>query len=163
MLNRFPIREMVESDLPAVAALEREEGAGGWSVAQLAAEFGRPGSWRLVAVDSESGQVVSYILGGQVLDEAEIFRLQVVKSHRRRGIAAALLARLDELLGRRGVGRCFLEVRAANHAALALYRKAGFADRGLRRGYYRDPVDDAVLMQKTFTNDGGAGEEHQGS
>jgi len=49
------------------------------------------------------------------------------------------------------VGRCFLEVRAGNHAALALYEKAGFARRGLRRNYYRDPADDALIMGKTLS------------
>ncbi|MFH7320401.1 ribosomal protein S18-alanine N-acetyltransferase [Desulfurivibrio sp. D14AmB] len=151
LLSEVTIREMVESDLPTVADLEGEEGAGGWTLAQLAAEFARPGGWRLVALDSSSGQVVSYIIGGQVLDEAEIFRLRVARDHRRRGIAAALLLGLEQLLRRRGVGRCFLEVRAGNQAALTLYAKAGFARRGLRRSYYRDPVDDAVIMQKTLS------------
>ncbi len=162
------IREMRKSDLASVAALESleaEESGGGWSADQLAAEFARPGGWRLVGLDPPGKLVISYILGQQVLDEAEIFRLQVAPAYRRRGLAAALLARTEELLVGRGVKECLLEVRSANRPALALYRKAGFTRRGRRRDYYRDPVDDAVLMGKSLSLKlkEELGEKHQGA
>ncbi len=139
------IRDLVAADLPAVTALEAGE-AGGWTAGQWTAELARAGGWRLVVLDSASGRVVGYIAGMVVGSEAEIFRLLVAPDYRRRRVATALLRRLWQLLPGLGAASCFLEVRAANKAALGLYTKMGFKRRGLRRDYYRDPVDDAVVM-----------------
>ena len=69
---------------------------------------------------------------------------------RRKGVGAALLAGALAALKAEGADQCFLEVRAANAPALALYRRLGFASAGVRRGFYRDPPDDAVVMTLTL-------------
>lgn len=79
-------------------------------------------------------------------DEAHIMNLAVRESHRRRGIGEILLINTIELAARLNAGIVTLEVRASNTAAIALYDKCGFARVGLRRGYYLDNKEDAVLM-----------------
>jgi [ribosomal protein S18]-alanine N-acetyltransferase len=73
--------------------------------------------------------------------EAELLQVEVEEGYRRRGIASALLAAALE-------GTVFLEVRAGNAGAIALYSTLGFAVVGRRRGYYADPVEDALVMEK---------------
>ena len=66
---------------------------------------------------------------------------------RRRGIGSALLDELTEEAARRHAGSIFLEVRESNDAARAMYRKAGFVEKGIRRNYYHAPLENAVVMQ----------------
>jgi ribosomal-protein-alanine acetyltransferase len=106
--------------------------------------------WRgAVALASEfEGRVTGFIIGRQIADEGEILNLAVMPARRRRGEGGALLkAALDEFRTRR-TSRVFLEVRESNHAAIAFYCKHGFAEAGRRAGYYRDPAEAAVLMEK---------------
>lgn len=151
------IRDLVAADLPAVAALEAGE-PGGWSLGQWTAELARAGGWRLAALDSTGGRVIGYMAGMVVGDEAEIFRLLVAPDCRRRRVATGLLKHLWRRLPDLRVSSCFLEVRAANLAALELYRAMGFGRCGLRRGYYHDPEDDAVVLARPVVT---ATERHQ--
>ncbi|ADH84749.1 ribosomal protein S18-alanine N-acetyltransferase [Desulfurivibrio alkaliphilus] len=141
------IRDLAAADLPAVAAMEADE-PGGWSLEQWTAELARAGGWQLVALDSATGRVIGYMAGMAVGNEAEIFRLLVAPDCRRRGVATGLLRQLWKRLPGLGVTSCFLEVRAANRAALELYRQMGFEHCGLRPGYYHDPEDDAVVLAR---------------
>jgi ribosomal-protein-alanine N-acetyltransferase len=100
----------------------------------------------------EAGQVVGFVVFNRVLDEACIHNIAVHPGQQRRGHGRALLnCTLDELL-RSGVNRCYLEVRASNAAALALYREFSFQRDGLRKGYYvaGDGREDAVLMSRSL-------------
>ena len=82
-------------------------------------------------------------------DEAELMRICVLPSQRRKGYGAMLL---DEVL-REAAGRpLFLEVRAGNEAAIALYRSRGFKDIGIRKNYYSAPSEDALVMKKEETD-----------
>ena len=109
--------------------------------------------WRgAVALASEvEGTVTGFVIGRQIADEGEILNLAVVPARRRRGDGGALLiAALDEFRARR-TSRVFLEVRESNEAAIAFYGKHGFAETGRRAGYYQDPAEAAVLMEKKLT------------
>ncbi|WP_408904506.1 ribosomal protein S18-alanine N-acetyltransferase [Nguyenibacter sp. L1] len=88
-----------------------------------------------------------FIMGRVVADEAEILTLAVAGDARRQGLGHALLAWLADQAARRGAARLFLEVSAANPAAQALYRGAGFAEIGRRRAYYPDGSDALVLSR----------------
>jgi ribosomal-protein-alanine N-acetyltransferase len=94
-----------------------------------------------------SGQLAGYLVAWLGPGEGHVGNIAVVPAYRRRGVARALL---DELLGRArstGVGRLTLEVRVSNFAAQELYRRQGFRLAGLRRGYYRDSGEDALIME----------------
>ncbi len=155
----FPVRiePFSAADLPAVAAIEAET-PGAWSAAQLAAELERTGGWQYVAWH-EDGSVVGYLCGYTVADEAEILKLAVTVSCRRQGVAAQLLEYALAGLAAQGVSRVFLELRAGNQPARKLYEKIGFGHSGMRKGYYRNPLEDALLMAKPLSG-GESLEEH---
>lgn len=96
----------------------------------------------------DSGRVIGYILGEKVLDECQIMKVAVSKEHLRKGIGRALVRALIDLCTRSGVKKMFLEVRASNSPAADLYEKLGFSRVSVRKGYYRDPTEDAVVMQR---------------
>jgi ribosomal-protein-alanine N-acetyltransferase len=148
------IRSMVEGDLDAVLALEREtDSAPHWNRDQY-----------LVAIEGDSGsalqrlalvaEVRSEIAGFAVVrllttadgGEADLESIVVALRWRGRGLGASLLAELVVRTRARGARRLDLEVRVSNVAAIHLYDRAGFREMGRRRGYYHGPEEDAVLM-----------------
>ena len=105
-----------------------------------------------VALVSEvQGSAIGFLIGRQAADEAEILNLAVVKGSRRKGEGAALLTASLDKFRTRGVHRVFLEVRDSNEAGKAFYRKHGFSEAGRREGYYRGPVEPAIVMEKKLT------------
>jgi ribosomal-protein-alanine N-acetyltransferase len=137
------IRTAREADVPAVAALERRIFSDPWS----------PESFRhilsdLAIVAESSGQVIGYFFARAAADLGEILNLAVDPDHRRQGIAEALLAEGCVRLRGCGVQTLFLEVRASNEGAQALYRKNGFDEVGRRQGYYRNPREDALVFAR---------------
>jgi ribosomal-protein-alanine N-acetyltransferase len=105
-----------------------------------------------VALLSEAdGKIIGFLIGRQAADEAEILNLAVAQGSRRRGEGGTLLEAALEQFRARGVTRVFLEVRDSNAAALAFYGKHGFSKVGRREGYYREPFESAIVMQKKFT------------
>lgn len=134
--------EMTESHLSEIAALEQLCFSEPWGEASLREELGQ--GLFLVAV--EGGAVAGYVGCQTVLDEGYITNVAVFPEYRRQGIAERLLTTLFE----RAAGLTFitLEVRASNTPALALYEKLGFVRVGERRGYYRSPKEDAVLLTR---------------
>lgn len=95
--------------------------------------------------------IEAYLLFLSVPNEGEILNLAVTPARRRQGIAALLMQTLDIYCREHGIDTLYLEVRASNAAARALYEKQGFVQVGLRRRYYRNPSEDAVLMAKTLS------------
>jgi ribosomal-protein-alanine N-acetyltransferase len=145
------IRVFRAADAAAATAVLQESGeAANWLEKSYVESLG----WRgAVALASEvEGRVTGFVIGRQIADEGEILNLAVVPGRRRRGEGGALLkAALDEFRTRRA-GRVFLEVRASNRAAIAFYGKHGFAETGRRVGYYQDPVEPAILMEKKLAD-----------
>jgi ribosomal-protein-alanine N-acetyltransferase len=143
------IREAGAADLPALAALERESFSEPWSAAELGSWVGLPERALVLALEDDAG-IAAYalflLLPGE---EAELLRVAVAARARRRGLAARLLLEALARLGAGGRGVCFLEVRPANEAAIALYRRLGFVAGGLRRGYYSDGSDALVFRRES--------------
>jgi ribosomal-protein-alanine N-acetyltransferase len=110
--------------------------------------------WRgVVALVSERGtQATGFIIGRQVADEAEILNLAVSPARRRQGEGGALLKAALEEFRSWGVSRVFLEVRESNQAGIAFYEKQGFSKTGRRAGYYRNPNDAAIAMERKLTD-----------
>ncbi len=139
--------ELINADerwLPAIAALERQCFSDPWSVEMLRPELPDDSHEFLLAVEGE--ELLGYVGLMTVLDEGYLSNIAVSPEHRRQGIAEALLKALLMRARARKLAFVTLEVRAGNTPAQALYRKLGFTEVGVRRGYYEHPREDAVLM-----------------
>ena len=141
---------MTEADLPAIMVLEQQN-PGAWNETQLRDELAQPAGWQWLA-RGEDGAISGYLIGRTVIDEAEILRLAVAADKRRQGVAQDLLRHAFTTLLNKRVTSCFLELRASNDIARALYEKNGFTANGLRKNYYHAPREDAVVMNKSLTN-----------
>ena len=131
-----------------VAALEKQCFSDPWSENSVASELSNPLSAWLVAMD---GDVLAGYVGSQsVMGESDMMNIAVHPDYRRQGIAQTLVEGLCELLRQRGSLGLMLEVRASNAPAIALYEKLGFRQVGLRRNYYRNPKEDALILRKAL-------------
>ncbi|MEW6682602.1 MAG: ribosomal protein S18-alanine N-acetyltransferase [Nitrospirota bacterium] len=140
------IRPMTLPDLDVVLAIERASFAQPWTEDMFRAELTENPSARFfVAV--AGGDIVGYIGGWFVVDELQVVSLAVRPDARRRRVASRLLAHLFDHAGA-PVRRASLEVRRSNRAAIAMYERFGFRPAGVRRGYYDEPKEDAVLMER---------------
>lgn len=142
------IRHAKPGDLAALVTIERRSFAIPWSEASLAAELsGGDQSTVLVAVTPED-QVIGYIGCWFVFEEGQINNIAVDPGWRHSGVGTALISSLIALGRQQGIRQYLLEVRTSNTPARALYRKFGFVESGMRRGYYRDNDEDAIIMLK---------------
>ena len=142
------IVNMHESHIAQVAALEKICFSDPWSENSVASELKNPLSCWLVA--EEDGVVAGYVGSQTVIDESDMMNIAVHPDHRRKGIAEALVMELVEALKKRESHCLTLEVRASNEPAKALYEKLGFEQVGLRKNYYRNPKEDALILRKEF-------------
>ena len=97
------------------------------------------------------GKVAGFLILSTVLDEAEIIEVAVSENMRRKGIASELMDEVCEWCAKNGIAQIFLEVRESNFPARAYYKKYSFAENGVRKNYYQDPVENAVLMSKKLS------------
>ncbi|MEK7832054.1 MAG: ribosomal protein S18-alanine N-acetyltransferase [Acidobacteriota bacterium] len=136
---------MLAKHVSSVVELERQcrlstRGEGGY--ARLLSETN---SVLLVAL-SEGLKVVGCFSGWLLADEFEIDNVAVAADWRKAGVGSKLLSAAIEVACQKGGGRAFLEVRSDNKIACSLYEKFGFVSVGRRKNYYRDPVDDALIL-----------------
>jgi tRNA threonylcarbamoyl adenosine modification protein YeaZ/ribosomal-protein-alanine acetyltransferase len=139
------IRPMTARDVPPVAVIEQTVFPDPWPESLFHGELEHPESHARVA--EREGALAGYSLawlGGEV---GHLGNLAVVSGQRRRGVAAALLDDLLTEAVRRSVRNLTLEVRVSNGAAQGLYRSRGFRLAGVRRRYYRDNGEDALVME----------------
>jgi [ribosomal protein S18]-alanine N-acetyltransferase len=144
------LRALVGSDLDAVEDIERVSYPAPWSRSMFAAELQKPGALAIGAF-RESGELVGYAIVSRYVDAWHVMNIAVTPDYRRRGIARALLERMFEITAsdpRRGYT---LEVRVSNAEAIRLYERVGFEARGIRRGYYTDNREDALIMWRDAT------------
>jgi ribosomal-protein-alanine N-acetyltransferase len=143
------LRPATRADLPALATLERGVFADPWTMEQLGAAIDWPGAIALVAEDD--GGIVGYVLGRVIVDEAEILSIATTVERRREGIGRRLLGDIMAVMTERGAHAVWLEVRMSNGAAREMYQSAGFTAAGVRRGYYRLPTEDALVLRRELT------------
>ena len=146
------IRDLAAADLHRVARLEQGEPSA-WDSGDIGREIEQRHGIQLVVVDEADGDIVGWCCSRFVEAEAELLKITVLGSCRRRGIASTLLADLQDRLVARGVRTLFLEVRSHNDPALRLYRRHGFAEVGRRRRYYSSPEDDALILAKELAGE----------
>lgn len=138
------IRPMTAADVPSVAAMEKLCFSDPWSASSIASELDNPLSLWLVW--EEDGAAAAYLGVQRVPPQADVMNVAVSPALRRRGIARALFAELERRLPQ--IDELFLEVRASNSGAIALYRTLGFEQVGRRPNYYLDPREDALILRK---------------
>jgi len=140
------IRRLQLRDLTAIERIERNAYPTPWSRSMFAGELSKPSSICLGAFEDDV--LLGYLITSRYVDAWHVMNVAVAPERQRRGIASALLGLLFELTAdddRRGYT---LEVRVSNAGAIALYEQLGFEQRGVRRGYYTDNREDALIMWK---------------
>jgi ribosomal-protein-alanine N-acetyltransferase len=142
-------------DLDALLALEEAGASHPWTRAHFTAALADAATRVLVVRDAEGGGLLALGVFQRAADEVEIHDVAVAPRARRRGLARALLGQALGEAARAGARAAFLEVRASNHAARALYARLGFVEAGRRRGYYREPDEDALLLRLNLEFAGG--------
>ena len=142
--------EMKAEHVPQVARLEKLCFADPWSEMSIASELQNLWAYWLVAVQDD--MVVGYIGSQSTIDETDVMNVAVHPDWRRQGIAEQLIENLIEELKKRGSHALMLEVRASNAPAISLYEKMGFRQVGLRKNYYRNPKEDALILRKEWGN-----------
>jgi len=144
------VRRAEVGDLAQVTEIERASFADPWTPDALATAMELPHLRFFVAAEGggTSSIVVGYVVALVMGDEGEIADLAVDPSARRGGIGRLLLGRAEEEMVRCGVRTIYLEARESNVAALGLYEARGFEIVGRRRGYYRQPVEDALVLRR---------------
>ena len=140
------IERMNETHVVAVAALEKLCFADPWSEKSIASELQNPLALWLVAVEDDV--VCGYIGSQSVMGESDMMNVAVNPDFRRKGIGEALVIALSEALKALGNTGLTLEVRISNAPAISLYEKLGFFQVGLRKNYYRNPREDALILRK---------------
>ena len=140
------LRKLKLRDLSAIEEIERASYPTPWSRSMFAGELAKPSSICLGAVDGERDELVGYLIISRYVDAWHVMNIAVAPAHRRKGIARALMERLFEITARDARRGYTLEVRVSNDVAISLYEKAGFKARGVRRGYYTDNREDALIM-----------------
>jgi [ribosomal protein S18]-alanine N-acetyltransferase len=144
--NRVDFRRLELRDLTAIDKIERDSYRTPWSRSMFAGELAKPSSISLGAFDPENGELLGYLIISRYVDAWHVMNLAVAPKHRRKRIASGLLERLFELTSGEGRRGYTLEVRVSNEVAIKLYEQAGFKARGVRRGYYTDNREDALIM-----------------
>lgn len=132
--------------IPAVARIDKMCFSSPWSEKAYNDEFANPNSYTFIACIGDD--VIGFVNAAIVLDECTINNIAIMPNFRKKRIAPLLLITLENICRERGVSFITLEVRVSNHAARRLYRKAGFNDVGIRKGFYKKPDEDAILMTK---------------
>jgi ribosomal-protein-alanine N-acetyltransferase len=146
MTPPLDIRRLTYADMPQVIAIERRAFPTPWSLAMFVLERSKPGGICLAATHAED--LVGYLVCSRYDSVWHLMNVSVEPRQRRMGVATALLLELLEQIDDPGA-RLTLEVRRSNTPAIALYERFGFRSAGLRRRYYQDNGEDALIMWRT--------------
>jgi ribosomal-protein-alanine N-acetyltransferase len=138
------IRPLQLRDLSGIEEIERSSYPTPWSRSMFAGELAKPSSICLGAFESE--RLVGYLIVSRYVDAWHVMNVAVAVDQRRRGVASELLGALFERTSEDSRRGYTLEVRVSNAGAIALYQQLGFERRGVRRGYYTDNREDALIM-----------------
>ena len=135
--------------IPEINAIEQEAFDPPWSKNAMLSELGRSDVFFAVAV--ENAAVLGFCILRLVSGEAELFQIAVAEGKKQSGIGSRLLEKALDFCAHADVVSVFLEVRKSNAAAIGLYKKHGFTQKGLRKNYYTRPAEDAVIMEAELT------------
>ena len=141
-------RRLQLRDLTAIDRIERRSYPTPWSRSMFASELAKPSSICIGAFDADDGALVGYIIIARYVDAWHVMNIAVDPDHQRRGVATMLLEQLLDVTADDGQRGYTLEVRVSNQGAIRLYERFGFRPRGIRRAYYTDNREDALIMWK---------------
>ena len=144
MASEYIIRRMTIDDVDGVAAVEAATFPTPWSREAFVSEMKNVAARYLVA--EKAGKVIGYAGAWIILDESHITNIAVLKDERGQGIGRALTAGLMQYLSNLGAAYATLEVRRSNEVAQNLYKSLGFIKLGVRKRYYEDNGEDALIM-----------------
>jgi ribosomal-protein-alanine N-acetyltransferase len=149
-MTTIELRRLGLGNLQEIEEIERRCYPTPWSRSMFAGELAKPSSICLGAfgADEQEGKLAGYLIVSRYVDAWHVMNVAVAPEHRGRGIAAMLLERLFELTATDARRGYTLEVRVSNTTAIGLYERLGFRARGVRRGYYTDNREDALIMWK---------------
>ncbi len=161
--NPFVVRVMDRSHIPGALEIERASYPAPWSESVFINEMTSGNSVAIVALAGDTGEtgeagdtgetgrkVAGYLVGWIVADQVHIANIAVAAGHRRRGAGILMMNWLLEESVRRGCVSSSLEVRESNLAARAMYTRLGYRAVAIRKAYYSNPREDAVVMLKTL-------------
>ena len=140
------VRRLIYTDLPDVIAIERRVFPTPWSLAMFVLELSKQSGICLAAVCE--GKLVGYLICSRYDTVWHVMNVAVDTAHQRRGLASAMLAELYDRVNDEDA-RYTLEVRRSNTVAIHLYEREGFRAAGMRRRYYQDNGEDALVMWRT--------------
>lgn len=138
------IRRSLPKDSAEISIAEEEIFSDPWSEGDITSLISTEGSMCYTALSD--GKLIGYLIGRQISPEGEIYRLATLPEYRRRGIAYRLLDYAVKTERGRGLESLFLEVREKNLPARNLYKSYGFREIGVRKNYYKNPDDNAIIM-----------------
>ena len=140
------IRQMKVEDAAAIAEMEHQTFSDAWSEKAILDTLRNPKTICLVA--EKIGKIVGYCIVYTADDEADIARIAVLKESRRFGVASELIHALDVICWENQIQIIMLDVRVSNDDARAFYEKHGFTQDGIRENYYKNPIEEAILMSR---------------
>lgn len=142
------VKKATLDDVAKIAYMEKICFVHPWSEKSIEDEMTKDGSVFLLAYSGE--EAVGYIGMSVVLDEGYVANLAVLPNFRRQGFGKALLFNLLKEAESKKLAFVTLEVRALNQNAISLYESFGFEKAGVRKNYYKEPLEDALLLTKYF-------------
>ncbi len=151
MTETITIVPMMREHTEALARIEQECFSHPWTQENLIEELDNRTARFFTALSGDTP--VGYIGTFVAADSCYLSNIAVRSDHRRRGVGKALLMKASEQAAREGAASISLEVRPSNAPAIALYASLDFEEVGLRRRFYRDPPEDALIMTRTLTQD----------
>ncbi len=143
---KLVIRELKAEDAAAAAEIEYQSFPDPWSQNGILDTVSNLSTVCLLA--EKAGKAVGYLFAYRAGDEAEIARIAVAGEQKRQGVGKSLMRTLEEIGKKKQIRRLLLDVRKSNREARAFYEKMAFQEDGIRRGFYQDPPEDAVLMSR---------------
>ena len=144
MMTAVDVRSLTGADLESIERIERRSYVTPWSRSMFAGELAKPNGVCLGAYQGED--MLGYLIVARYVDAWHVMNVAVDPDHRGRGVARRMLETLCERTTADADRGYTLEVRVSNEAAIRLYRDLGFVETGVRRGYYTDNREDALIM-----------------
>lgn len=143
------LRPALQSDIPQMKSLaEQSPSAAHWAFSDYDRIFAIQPKRPALVAEKSAQEIVGFIVGISLSAEDgwEIENIVVASAHQRLGVGSKLVGKLISLAKQEKTRRIFLEVRESNAPAIALYGKFGFAKIGIRKNYYSNPTENAVIL-----------------